>query len=65
MLLEAPDIWLPVLLRVAAHHEARRAIVVLLGRLHDAHAWRAPAAALSALSEVLKYYEERDAPPGD
>lgn len=53
LLLEFPDIWLPVLAKTALRHEARRALLTLLARLHTKHKWRVSAAALTCLSHLL------------
>ena len=46
--------WLPRrLARALAHHEARRALVLLAGRLRARHGWRAYAAALEMASAAL------------
>ena len=61
LLLDAPDIWVPVLLRTATRPEARRAAAQLAGRVHGAHKWRPAPAALGAFSQALAAL----APPPD
>jgi len=60
---QAPDLWMPLLIRAAAKSEAHEAALALAGRINRRNAWRGPAAALEFASRCLALVSPDEAPP--